>query len=171
MKLSKKSKETINDADFKSKVLNDISSIEDRKLLEEVSAFLESKKQMKTMKKDYGNNLYDTLNDEKMKEKWTKEKELYIDLIKLLKNLTKERHKNPWIKKEDKNTFDINEPVIKDLLNKSLFIENIWLEKWIKKLYDQWVRLWNHYKFLQDREHYVTFTKNGKLKYDVEVWD
>ncbi|MEI7810418.1 MAG: hypothetical protein WCI41_02555 [bacterium] len=95
MKLSKKSKETINDADFKSKVLNDISSIEDRKLLEEVSAFLESKKQMKTMKKDYGNNLYDTLNDEKMKEKWTKEKELYIDLIKLLKNLTKERHKNP----------------------------------------------------------------------------
>ncbi len=170
MNLLKNQNEKINDTDLKSKVLNDISSIEDRKLLEEVSDFLALKKQMKTMEKEYWNNLYDTLDDEKMKGKWSKEKELYVDLVRLLKNLTKERRKNPSIDEKDKNTFDTNEPAIKNLLNKSLFIGNIWLEKWIKKLYDQWVRLWNHNIPMQDREHYVTFT-NGQLKYDVEIWD
>ena len=60
-----------------------------------------------------------------MKGKWSKEKELYVDLVRLLKNLTKERRKNPSIDEKDKNTFDTNEPAIKNLLNKSLFIGNI----------------------------------------------
>jgi len=30
-----------------------------------------------------------------MKDKWLNEKSIYIDLVKLLKNLTKERRKNP----------------------------------------------------------------------------
>jgi len=53
MNLLKNQNEKINDTDLKSKVLNDISSIEDRKLLEEVSDFLALKKQMKTMEKEY----------------------------------------------------------------------------------------------------------------------
>lgn len=53
MKLTKQPKETINNADLKAKVLSDVSSIEDKKLLKEISEFLELKKQMKAMEKEY----------------------------------------------------------------------------------------------------------------------
>lgn len=83
-----------NNTNLKSTILDEIKSIEDNNLLQEISDFLELKKQMKEMKKEYGNNLYDTLNDEKLKDKRLNEKNIYLDLVKLLKKLTQERRKN-----------------------------------------------------------------------------
>ncbi len=160
-----------NNTNLKSTILDEIKSIEDNNLLQEISDFLELKKQMKEMKKEYGNNLYDTLNDEKLKDKRLNEKNIYLDLVKLLKKLTQERRKNTWIQEIDKNKFDLNEPAIKDLLNKSLFVKEIWIEKWIKNFVDQKIRLWSHYTPMNDREHFVVLTEDGKLKYDLEIWD
>jgi len=150
-------------AKLKPDLLKEISLIGDPTILQEILDFLELKKKMKEMTRIYWNDLYDTLNNENLKEEREKERELYKSLIKLLRKLTKERRKHPWIGKENRTTFGLEEPAIKDLLNKSLFIEKVWLKEWIEKFNSQEIHLWR----LEDK---CVIFENNKLKYQERTW-
>ena len=154
------SQKKINAVNLKSQIVGEISSIDDVSLLGEISKFLETKKQLYAIKSKYGDGLYDSLNTEELRKESLHEKNIYKSLTKLLKKLSKERNKNTWISKEDRNLFNPNEPAIKDILSKSLFAADMWLEKWINKFRSP---LWDE-RIPFVGEHAIVFEK-GKLRY------
>jgi len=127
-----------------------IASIDDEKLLLKVKEFLDNQKKLSDIKNVYGDTLYDSLNEKVNKKLRNNEVKVYKKLTNLLKEMSEKRKKNKWISKKDWTLFDVNEPEVQNILDKSLLVKELWLKNRITHLSDLGI----HVLFIMEWAHY-----------------